>query len=89
VIVVDDGLATGASMQAAVRSLKRMNPAHLVVAVPAAARETCEHFRGEVDEVVCAATPQPFYAVGLWYREFSQTTDDEVRRFLALSRQLE
>ena len=89
VIIVDDGLATGASMHAAVQALKRMNPAHLVVAVPAAAPETCAGFRGEVDDVVCAAMPQPFYAVGLWYRDFSQTTDDEVRRFLAQSRQPE
>ncbi|MBI5671468.1 MAG: phosphoribosyltransferase [Chloroflexi bacterium] len=82
VILVDDGLATGASMRAAVTALKRLNPAEIVVAVPAAARSTCEDFEDEVDEVVCAITPEPFFAVGLWYEDFSQTTDEEVRELL-------
>jgi predicted phosphoribosyltransferase len=83
VILVDDGLATGATMRAAAAALKRQQPARLVVAVPLAAPETCAAFRGEVDEIVCAFTPEPFHAVGLWYDDFSQTTDDEVRDLLA------
>ena len=83
VILVDDGLATGSTMRAAAAALRRQNPAKLVVAVPVAAAETCEDFRDEVDEVVCAATPEPFYAVGIWYEDFSQTTDEEVRELLA------
>jgi predicted phosphoribosyltransferase len=82
-ILVDDGLATGATMLAAARALGKQKPAKIVVAVPVAAPEVCEHFRKEVDEVVCAATPQPFRAVGLWYEEFPQTSDDEVRELLA------
>jgi putative phosphoribosyl transferase len=81
-ILVDDGLATGASMHAAVTGLRAQNPAEIVVAVPTAAPETCEMFEGEVDAVVCAVTPHPFYGVGLWYHDFSQTTDEEVRRYL-------
>ena len=83
VIVVDDGLATGASMQAAVLALRKLEPAHIVVAVPVGAMETCERLRREADAVVCAATPEPFQAVGLWYQRFDQTTDDEVRQLLA------
>jgi putative phosphoribosyl transferase len=83
VILVDDGLATGASMRAAALAVRRHNPARVVVAVPLAAAETCNEFRDEVDEVVCALTPAPFYAVGLWYDDFSQTTDEEVRELLA------
>lgn len=83
VIVVDDGLATGATMLAAVRALRQQDAAHIVVAVPVAAAETCRAFRNEVDEIVCAATPQPFHAVGLWYDDFSETTDDEVRELLS------
>jgi len=82
VILVDDGLATGASMRAAVAALRQGQPARIVVAVPIAAPSTCEEFRDEVDEVVCARTPEPFYAVGLWYEDFSQTTDEEVRDLL-------
>src|SRR5690349_18933813 len=82
-IVVDDGLATGASMQAAVLALRRLEPARIVVAVPVGAMETCERLRHDADEVVCAATPEPFQAVGLWYQRFDQTTDDEVRQLLA------
>lgn len=81
-ILVDDGLATGASMHAAVTGLRAQNPAEIVVAVPTAAPETCEMFEGEVDAVVCAVTPHPFYGVGLWYHDFSQTTDEEVRLYL-------
>lgn len=82
VIVVDDGLATGSTMRAAVAALKKMSPAAVVVAVPVAARSTCEELRKEADEVVCLRTPEPFDAVGLWYRDFSQTTDEEVHELL-------
>ncbi|HSU12684.1 phosphoribosyltransferase [Longimicrobium sp.] len=83
VILVDDGLATGSTMRAAAAALRAMRPRRLVVAVPVAAAETCEELRAEVDEVVCAMTPEPFYAVGLWYDDFSQTTDQEVAELLA------
>lgn len=83
VILVDDGLATGSTMLAAVRALRRLNPAHIVVAVPTAAAETCADFRFEVDDIVCASTPEPFYGVGQWYQDFSQTTDEEVYDLLA------
>ena len=83
VIVVDDGLATGASMQAAVLALRKLEPSRIVVAVPVGAVETCERLRRIADDVVCASTPEPFQAVGLWYERFDQTTDDEVRRLLA------
>jgi len=82
VILIDDGLATGSSMYAAVAGLRAKQPGRIVVAVPTAAPETCEAFENEVDEVVCAVTPQPFYGVGLWYDDFSQTSDEEVRRLL-------
>jgi predicted phosphoribosyltransferase len=85
IILVDDGLATGATMLAAIRALKQQQPARIVVAVPTAAPETCEALKAEVDDVVCAVTPEPFYSVGLWYEDFSQTTDDEVRALLARS----
>ncbi len=85
VILVDDGLATGSTMLAAVRALREQKPARIVVAVPVAAPDTCELLKAYVDEVVCAATPEPFYAVGLWYLDFSQTTDEEVRELLARS----
>jgi putative phosphoribosyl transferase len=85
VILVDDGLATGSTMRAAAAALKEQGPERLVVAVPVAARETCEAFQAEVDEVVCAMTPEPFHAVGLWYEDFSQTTDGEVRELLERS----
>jgi putative phosphoribosyl transferase len=83
VILIDDGLATGASMRAAVAALRQQDPARIVVAVPIASPSTCEEFRDEVDETICARTPEPFYAVGLWYEDFSQTTDAEVRDLLA------
>ena len=82
VILVDDGLATGATMRAAAAALRQQQPARIVIAVPTAAPETCEEFRSEVDEIVCAMTPEPFYAVGLWYEDFSQTTDAEVHNLL-------
>jgi predicted phosphoribosyltransferase len=82
VILVDDGLATGSTMRAAAMALRKMEPSRVVVAVPVAAPETCEEFRSEVDEVVCDATPDPFMAVGEWYEDFSQTTDEEVRALL-------
>jgi predicted phosphoribosyltransferase len=85
VILVDDGLATGATMLAAVKALRQQQPARIVVAVPTAAPGTCEEMRREADDVVCAITPEPFYSVGLWYEDFSQTTDEEVRDLLARS----
>lgn len=78
VILVDDGLATGATMRAAVRTLRQQHPAQLIVAVPIAAPETCREFESEADKVVCAETPSRFFGVGLWYEDFSQTTDEEV-----------
>jgi predicted phosphoribosyltransferase len=83
VILVDDGLATGATMQAAVRALRLQQPARIVVAVPTAAPETCTQLKAVADDVICAITPEPFHAVGLWYEDFSQTTDEEVRDLLA------
>jgi putative phosphoribosyl transferase len=84
VILVDDGLATGSSMRAAVRALRHRQPRKIVVAVPVGARQTCDSFQDEVDTIaVCAITPEPFTAVGLWYADFSQVTDDEVRKILA------
>jgi predicted phosphoribosyltransferase len=83
VILVDDGLATGSTMLAAVRALRQQSPARIVVAVPIASRDTCEVLKTEVDDVVCAVTPEPFYAVGMWYQDFTQTTDEEVRELLA------
>lgn len=82
IILVDDGLATGASMRAATTAIKKHNPKKLVVAVPVAADETCDEFRQEVDEVVCYETPEPFWAVGMWYLDFSQTQDREVQSLL-------
>jgi predicted phosphoribosyltransferase len=86
VILVDDGLATGSSMRAAVAALRQMGPDKIVVAVPVAAAETCAEFSREVDEVVCARTPEPFRAVGWWYEDFGQTSDEEVRDLLAAAR---
>jgi predicted phosphoribosyltransferase len=85
VILVDDGLATGSTMRAAVAALRRLDPAWVVVAVPVGASETCGEFEGEADETVCALEPEPFFAVGAWYDDFSQTTDEEVRDLLARS----
>ena len=82
VIVVDDGLATGSTMRAAVRALRQMEPAAIIVAVPVAAVQTCSEFRSEADDIVCLRTPEPFQAVGLWYEDFTQTTDEEVHDLL-------
>jgi putative phosphoribosyl transferase len=82
-LLVDDGLATGATMRAAVRSLRAHSPARIVVAVPVGAPDTCAELLHEADEVVCARSPEPFGAVGSWYEDFSQTSDDEVRDLLA------
>ncbi len=81
-ILVDDGLATGATMRAAVAAVRQEHPARTVVAVPVAARPTCQALRREADAVICLATPDPFYGVGLWYADFAQTSDDEVRILL-------
>jgi erythromycin esterase-like protein/predicted phosphoribosyltransferase len=85
VILVDDGLATGATMEAAIIALRRLRPAAIVVAVPVGARETCERMSRLADRVICVAMPEPFFAVGPWYQDFTQTTDDEVRQLLAAS----
>lgn len=82
-ILVDDGLATGSSMRVAAKALRKEAAAQIVVAVPVASPSTCAEFEVEVDKVVCATTPEPFWAVGQWYRDFSQTTDEEVRELLA------
>ena len=88
VIIVDDGLATGSTMRAAVTALKFLEPVEIIVAVPVAARETCEFFRAAVDSTcVCVMSPDPFDGVGLWYRDFSQTTDQEVCDLLNQARQ--
>ena len=82
VILVDDGLATGSTMRAAVAAARRLGPARVVVAVPTAPASTCERLRSEADEVICATTPRPFRAVGYSYRSFPQTSDEEVRAIL-------
>lgn len=82
VILVDDGLATGSSMKAAVQAVRAHSPARVVVAVPVGSPDTCREFTGIADEIVCARQPAPFAAVGQWYRDFSQTTDEEVRELL-------
>lgn len=82
VILVDDGLATGASMLAAVAALKQQKPAAIIVAIPVAPPDTVQRLQQEADAVVCLATPEPFSAVGCWYREFPQTSDDEVKSLL-------
>ena len=82
VILIDDGLATGASMHAAIMGLRAKNPARIIAAVPTAALETCEAFKQLVDEMICATTPEPFYGVSRWYEDFSQTTDEEVQSLL-------
>ena len=86
VILVDDGLATGSTMRAASAALRARGPARLVVAVPVTAAQSCEEFRREVDEVVCAETPEPFDGVGRWYEDFSQTPDEEVGALLSRAR---
>jgi putative phosphoribosyl transferase len=84
-ILVDDGLATGATMRAAAAALRRLGPQRLVVAVPVAAAEACAELGADADDVVCVVTPEPFYAVGLWYDDFSETTDAEVQALLRRS----
>jgi putative phosphoribosyl transferase len=86
VILVDDGLATGSTMLAAVQAVRQDNPARVVVAVPVADPDVCASLQEVADEAVCAITPQPMRAVGMWYEDFSQTTDDEVRELLARAR---
>jgi putative phosphoribosyl transferase len=83
VIVVDDGLATGSTMRVAVKALRAMEPKRVIVAVPVGAAQTCEDFRGVADEIICLRTPEPFEAVGLWYDDFTQTTDAEVHALLS------
>lgn len=85
VILVDDGLATGASMHAAAVALRQHNPKQIIAAVPVSAPETCNELQVEVDEIICSETPRPFLAVGLWYNKFDQTTDQEVRDLLERS----
>ncbi len=82
-ILVDDGLATGSTMRAAILAVRRRRPARLVVAVPVGADETCAALRGLADEVVCVVVPEPLVAIGPWYADFSQTTDAEVSALLA------
>jgi len=82
VILVDDGIATGSTMRAAIAALRRLEPTRLIVAVPTAAPSACDEIRGEADDCICEMMPDPFHAVGLWYEDFSQTTDDEVRDLL-------
>ena len=89
VILVDDGLATGATMRAAARAVRAQEPESLTVAVPVAAEETCNEFRADVDEVFCAFTPAPFIAAGVWYEDFRPTSDDEVRTLLARAEQFD
>jgi len=83
VILVDDGVATGSSMRVAAMALKKKQPAQIVAAVPVGSPETCAEFESVVDKVVCAVTPEPFWAVGQWYRDFSQTSDEELRDLLS------
>lgn len=82
VILIDDGLATGSTMMAAVKAVRQRHPARIIVAVPVGARDTCEALATVADEVVCVRMPEPFSAVGQWYLDFDQTTDEEVRRLL-------
>ena len=90
VILVDDGLATGSTMRAAAAALRQQKPARIIIAVPVSAPQTCDEYRMGVDEIVCDVTPEPFHAVGQWYKDFSQTTDEEVSNLLekAASREL-
>lgn len=86
VILIDDGLATGSTMRAAAAALRQQNPARIIVAVPVSAPQICDEYRMGVDEIICAKTPEPFLGVGMWYEDFSQTTDDEVRALLSKAR---
>jgi predicted phosphoribosyltransferase len=89
IILIDDGLATGSTIRAAAQALRQQQPARIVVAVPVSAPQTCDEYRIGVDEIICAATPDPFRGVGLWYHDFSQTTDEEVRELLERARKSE
>jgi len=82
VLIVDDGLATGASMRAAISALREHNPKKIIAAIPTAPRDTCQEFESEVDQIICLRTPSPFWGVGGSYQNFSQTTNEEVRTFL-------
>lgn len=82
ILLVDDGMATGSSMRVAVAALRQRQPARIVVAIPVAAPSTCDELAAEADEIVCLSTPDPFFAVGLWYEDFAETTDAEVRDLL-------
>jgi putative phosphoribosyl transferase len=86
VILIDDGLATGSTIRAAAQALRPQQPARIIVAVPVSAPETCDEYRIGVDEIICAVTPEPFVGVGMWYLDFSQTTDEEVRDLLERAR---
>jgi putative phosphoribosyl transferase len=86
VILIDDGLATGSTIRAAAQALRQQQPARTIVAVPVSAPETCDEYRIGVDEIICAVTPEPFLGVGMWYLDFSQTTDEEVRDLLERAR---
>ncbi|HTK11183.1 MAG TPA: phosphoribosyltransferase family protein [Ktedonobacteraceae bacterium] len=88
VMLVDDGIATGSTMQAALSVVKQQQPAHVIVAVPIAAAATCDNFVAQGDEVVCVLKPEMLYAIGVWYEQFAQTSDEEVRELLKHARQL-
>lgn len=85
VVLIDDGLATGSTMRAAAAALRKLEPARIVIAVPVSSPQTCQELGAEVDEIVCLLQPEGFYAVGLWYIDFSATTDEEVRDLLRQS----
>ena len=85
IILIDDGIATGATLRAAIATLKQQKPASIIVAVPVAPRSTCNELKAEVDNVVCLVAPESFYSIGVWYDKFPQTTDEEVRSLLAQS----
>ena len=86
VILIDDGLATGSTIRAAAQALRQQEPKRIIVAVPVSAAQTCDEYRIGVDEIICAVTPEPFFGVGRWYLDFSQTTDEEVRDLLDRAR---
>ncbi|RNI12429.1 phosphoribosyltransferase [Methanohalophilus sp. RSK] len=89
VILIDDGLATGATMLAAIKALRSKNPSNIVIAVPVASLDTCRVFEKEVDNIICGATPEPFYGVGAWYEDFRQVSDEEVCDMLEKSMSLQ